>query len=212
MHDEGAPGDDPYMTPLTHTNAGIAAVGLYRIDPTASSVTFKTRHLFGLGRARGSFELKDGEIHVAGPVGASWAEARVSTASFQTGSSARDSAVLSRRLLDACGYPFITFSSTAVDSANEARALHGQLTVCGTTAPLDLNIQELETGTAGLRLRATSRVDRYAFGVTKAKGWAGRRRPTLQITAPRERCGLKELRGARASTMSTLERWSSHGR
>ena len=27
---------------------------------------------------------------------------------------------------------------------------------------------------AGLRLRAASQVDRHDFGVTKAKGWAGR--------------------------------------
>jgi polyisoprenoid-binding protein YceI len=174
MHDPNAPGDDSYMTHLTQTAAGISAVGLYRIEPTTSSVTFKTCHLFGVGRVRGSFELKDGEIHVADPVSGSWAEARVSTASFQTGNSARDSAVLSRRLLDACEHPSITFTSTALDSANEAWALHGQLTVCGTTAPLDLEIDELEATTAGLRLRATCRVDRYAFGVTKAKGWAGR--------------------------------------
>ena len=73
---------------------------------------------------------------------------------------------------------FITFTAAAPSglgpgSFNEAWALHGQLTICGTTAPLDLTIEELEATTAGLRLRATSQVDRYDFGVTKAKGWAG---------------------------------------
>ena len=179
MHEPGAPGDDAYMTPPTQSIAGISAVGLYRIDPTNSSITFKTRHLFGLGRVRGSFELHDGEIHFADPVSGSWVEARVSTASFQTGSSARDSSVLSSRLLDAYGHPFITFTAAAppglgLGSFNEAWALRGQLTVCGTTAPLGLTIEELEATTAGLRLRATCQVDRYDFGVTKAKGWAGR--------------------------------------
>ncbi len=31
-----------------------------RIDPARSTVTFKTRHFFGLGRARGSFEFSEG--------------------------------------------------------------------------------------------------------------------------------------------------------
>ena len=61
MHEAGAPGDDAYMTPSTQSMAGISAVGLYRVDPTTSSITFKTRHLFGLGRVRGRLELHDGK-------------------------------------------------------------------------------------------------------------------------------------------------------
>jgi polyisoprenoid-binding protein YceI len=191
MHEAGAPGDDAYMTPSTLSMAGISAVGLYRVDPTTSSITFKTRHLFGLGRVRGRFELHDGEIHVADPVSGSWAEARVGTASFRTGNSARDAAVLSSRLLDAYGHPFITFTAAAPPglgpgSFNREWALHGQLTVCGTTAPLILAIEHLGATTGGLRLRATSQVDRYDFGVTKAKGWAGRRlQLSVEVVATR---------------------------
>ncbi len=122
IREPGAPGDDAYMTPPTQGMAGISALGLYRIDPATSSITFKTRHLFGLGRVCGSFELHDGEIHVAGPVSGSWAEARVSTASFRTGNSARDSSVLSSRLLDAYGHPFITFTATAPPGSDRARS------------------------------------------------------------------------------------------
>jgi polyisoprenoid-binding protein YceI len=179
MHEPGAPGDYAYMTPSTQSMAEISAVGLYRVDPTTSSITFKTRHLFGLGRVRGRFELHDGEIHVADPVSGSWAAARISTASFRTRNPARDAAVLSSRLLDAYRHPFITFTAAAPPelgpgSFDQEWALHGQLTVCGTTAALDLTIEHLEATTGGLRLRATSQVDRYDFGVTKAKGWAGR--------------------------------------
>ena len=33
----------------------IPATGTYRIDPSGSSVSFTTRHLFGLGVVRGTF-------------------------------------------------------------------------------------------------------------------------------------------------------------
>ena len=151
MHDSNAPGDDSYMTHLTQIAAGKSAVGLYRIDPVTSSVTFKTRHLFGLGPVRGSFELKDGEIHVADPVSGSWAEARVSTASFQTGNSAREHGGTVSPAARRLRAPLHHFHSTALDSANEAWALHGQLTVCGMAAPLDLEIDEVEVTTTGLR-------------------------------------------------------------
>ena len=71
-------------------------------------------------------------IRVADPVSGSWAEARISTASFRTGNSARDSAVLSSRLLDAYWHRFITSTAAAPPglgpgSFNEAWELHGHI-------------------------------------------------------------------------------------
>jgi polyisoprenoid-binding protein YceI len=164
-----------YMTkPFELTTPDVLPVGCYCIDPSRSEVTFKTRHLFGLGGVRGRFELNEGEIHIADPVGGSSARAQVVTASFHTGNSARDAAVLSSRLLDAHRHPFIFFASTGLDYADERWALRGNLTVRGTTRALSLIVEELEAVPAGLRLCASSRVDRYDFDMTNARGWAGR--------------------------------------
>jgi polyisoprenoid-binding protein YceI len=36
--------------------------GHYNIDPSRSQVTFATRHLFGLGRVKGSFAIRGGTV------------------------------------------------------------------------------------------------------------------------------------------------------
>lgn len=45
-------------------------VGTHCIAPARSSVSFTTRHFFGLGRITGSLAVVDGEIHVADPLDA----------------------------------------------------------------------------------------------------------------------------------------------
>lgn len=53
----------------------IPATGTYRIDPADSSVSFTTRHLFGLGAVEGTFGVLSGEVTIADPVTASTARA-----------------------------------------------------------------------------------------------------------------------------------------
>ena len=63
----------------------IPATGTYRIDPAGSSVSFTTRHLFGLGVVRGTFGVLSGEVTIADPVTASTARAVIDAASFSGG-------------------------------------------------------------------------------------------------------------------------------
>ena len=89
--------------------------GHYVIDPDRSRVTFATRHLFGLGRVRGSFGIRGGTADVADPVAASAIYAEVETASFRTKSRQRDHAVLSPRFLDPAGHPVMIFRSDRIE-------------------------------------------------------------------------------------------------
>ena len=50
------------------TTVSIPPAGTYKVDPGASSVTFATRHMFGLGGVTGSFKLLSGEITIADPL------------------------------------------------------------------------------------------------------------------------------------------------
>src|SRR6266851_8271011 len=68
----------------------IPATGTYRIDPSGSSVSFTTRHLFGLGVVRGTFGVLSGEVTIADPVTASTARAVIDAASFSSGHTQRD--------------------------------------------------------------------------------------------------------------------------
>src|SRR6516162_9492594 len=92
--------------------------GHYNIDPDRSRVTFATRHLFGLGRVRGSFAIRGGTADIADPIAASAISAEIETASFRTGNRQRDHSVLSPRFLDPAGHPVITFQSDRIDAAD----------------------------------------------------------------------------------------------
>ena len=64
------------MTDTTSAAAvQIPAVGTCQLDPAASTVTFATRHLFGLGAVKGTFRLISGQITIADPVTSSTASA-----------------------------------------------------------------------------------------------------------------------------------------
>jgi polyisoprenoid-binding protein YceI len=168
--------------PDTAAAVQIPAAGTYRIDPAASSLTFATRHMFGLGAVKGSFRLVSGEITIADPVTVSAASAVIDAASFHTGSAARDKAVKSASFLHIAEHPQITFRSTELARDGGTWKLSGQITARGTTAPAELTVTEARTDEDGPVIRATTRVDRYAHGITKKKGMAGRYLD-LEITA-----------------------------
>jgi polyisoprenoid-binding protein YceI len=160
--------------------------GRYRIDAERSTVTFTTRHLFGLAPVHGTVALRDGTIRVADPVTASSVQARAAASTFRSGSQARDAAVLSPRLLDAQAHPSLTFTSTDLARVPDDEAgqwlLRGELEVRGVTCPFEVHLSGLsvgrttQIGAAGGTLRASARfrVDRYAFGITAYRGLAAR--------------------------------------
>ena len=107
--------------------------GHYDIDPDRSRVTFATRHLFGLGRVKGSFAVRRGSADIADPLEVSAIYADIDTASFRTNSRQRDRSVLSPRFLDAAGHPVMTFRSDRI--AAEDQALTGTLTCAARPGP-----------------------------------------------------------------------------
>ena len=174
-------------SPITQPAAIAApAPGTYRIEAERSAIAFTTRHLFGLGVVHGSFQLREGEIHVTDPVHESSARAKISAASFRTGNASRDSAARSARLLDTGAHPDITFISRRLDQADGRWVLRGLLSVRGKARPVDVLIEEAQASGPELCLRASVLLDRYDFGITKAKGLAARHlRGRLDVVAHR---------------------------
>jgi polyisoprenoid-binding protein YceI len=160
----------PSVTP----GIGQLDIGDFIIDPQLSTVTLRTRHLFGLGRVRGVVELGRGAIHVANPLTRSTTQASILAATFRTGNAVRDSVVRSPRMLDAATHPTITFDSNGLEQVDNRWVLHGFLSVRGVNRPVDLDLSKVENTKGGLRVIAVTRVDRYAFGLTKSKGLASR--------------------------------------
>jgi polyisoprenoid-binding protein YceI len=166
---------------MTHTSPAtskaslhVPTAGRYHLDPGRSSVTFRTRHLFGLGTVTGTLAITSGEISIDPELLHATATATISAASFSSGNRARDRDARSPRFLHTDQYPDITFRAGGLGHDQDRWMLAGELTVRGVTSPVTLAISSVEPTGSGFRARATTRIDRYACGVTKAKGVAAR--------------------------------------
>ncbi len=152
----------------------IPAAGTYRLDPQASSISFATRHFFGLAAVTGTFRLVSGDITIVDPVTSSTASAVIDATSFHTGNAARDKDIKSANFLHAGEHPQISFASSDVVLDGDRWLVRGQITVRGVSAPAELVVTEAHADENGLFVKATTRIDRYAQGLTKKKGLAGR--------------------------------------
>ena len=149
--------------------------GTYEVDPGLSSLTFTTRHMFGLGRVTGTFQVESGRITIAEPVTYSTARAVVEARSFRTGTTRRDDHVRSPAFLHAERHPDIRFESTRVARGDAgAWVVKGLLTVRGHQAPVELTVDSLSVENGSLRISASTTVDRYRHGLTASKGLAAR--------------------------------------
>jgi polyisoprenoid-binding protein YceI len=156
------------------TTVTVPAPGRYRLDATRSTIAVRTKHFFGLGTVDGTFELSGGEFVVAQRIEDSRVVATAAAASFDSGNSGRDKRVSSRAFLDARDHPDFTFTSRSVVRTGNAWTAQGTLTVRGQGAPCELTVTDTEERPDGLAVVATGTVDRYAHGITGARGFAGR--------------------------------------
>jgi polyisoprenoid-binding protein YceI len=145
-------------------------LGRYHIDPDGSSVTFRTRHLFGLAPVRGRFAVRAGTVDVSEPLTGSRVYAEIDAASFHTGNPLRDARVRSAGFLGADEHPVLAFSSKGLDG----RLLAGTLTVRDVTRPVSVRAEVTGVSPGSFTARATVRIDRHDFGVTASRGLAGR--------------------------------------
>ena len=142
----------------------------YTIDTDASTLHFRSRHLFGLLPVRGTFAVRSGRVDVAEPAGGSKVSVEVDAGSFHTGNDRRDGDVRSAKFLDTARHPLMTFVSDRV----EGTEIVGRLTARGVERPVTLRVEETTVSGDGFTARATARIDRTEFGVTAAPGMAGR--------------------------------------
>ncbi|MER6379482.1 YceI family protein [Streptomyces sp. NPDC001250] len=87
-------------------------LGRYAIDTDSSSLSFKSRHLFGLLPVRGTFAIRGGTVEVTEPLSGSRVHAEIDAVSLRTGNAQRDATVRSAKFLDTDRYPLITSPPT----------------------------------------------------------------------------------------------------
>jgi polyisoprenoid-binding protein YceI len=162
------------MSEHSSLTSQILPAGTYRFDLRRSSVTFVTRHMFGMGKVTGSMAIEGGEVLVEAAPEQSQVTARVGAATFSTGSKQRDKQVKSRMFLDAAAHPTLGFASDLITAEGERWVIHGLLAVRGESVPVAFVITHVHAGETGIQIKAEARIDRYAHGITKMKGMAAR--------------------------------------
>jgi polyisoprenoid-binding protein YceI len=146
--------------------------GRYKLHPELSTVAF-TAKKFGVFTIRGTVRVESGTFTVAVPLEHSRLHAVLAADSFKTPMAKRDEHVKSATLLDVATYPRIEFDSTEVVAAPDGTwSVRGLLAVHGQVAPATLSVAAASTEGALVRVRATARVDRRAFGVTALRAAA----------------------------------------
>jgi polyisoprenoid-binding protein YceI len=147
--------------------------GQRRLDADHTTITFHTRHLFGLAAVGGTMRVHQGLVSISDEGHATGA-ITIDADSFDSGNTRRDTDVAGPRFLDAEQYPLITFRPTRLVPTDHGWRLDGDLTVRAKSQKVSLSITSIESVGDGLRVRCTARIDRYAFGLTAARGMAAR--------------------------------------
>jgi polyisoprenoid-binding protein YceI len=119
--------------------------GTYNVDASHSSVGFEVRHM-GIATVRGAFRRFAGTIDTSGetPV----LNGTVEVASVDTGDENRDGHLTAPDFFDAEQYPEIAFHTTSLaDTADGQVKLAGEITIKGTSLPIELTGTAADGGT-----------------------------------------------------------------
>ena len=97
-----------------HASDTFAAIvpppGTYTLDPEQTTIRANVKAMFGLFTVHGTLRLKSGQVSIAPDPAGSSVRAIIDAASYASGNATRDADVLSPGLLDARGFPEITFT------------------------------------------------------------------------------------------------------
>jgi polyisoprenoid-binding protein YceI len=141
--------------------------GTWRVDTSASELTFRSRGVFGLVPVRGTFTAYEGELQVAGSDVRG--ELRIEATSLDTKHKKRDHHLRSPDFFHVSEYPTVSFSLLELlPSANGEFRLTGTLRIRENELRLETPVQAARLGADRLRLETRLSVDRAAAGI----GWS----------------------------------------
>jgi polyisoprenoid-binding protein YceI len=145
--------------------------GAWTIDPAHSTIAVTAQHL-GMSSVHGRFGEFGGRIDIASVLEASTVTAEIKAGSIETGNSMRDDHLRSPDFLDIERYPAIAYQGARLSAAGPDRwTVHGHLTLCGTSRPVDLSLSYLGIspdpwGGTRAAFRAVTGLHRDDFGIT----------------------------------------------
>ena len=158
-HATGVPaGDSP--------DSVLAGPSTWVLDPPQSSVSLRSKSMWGLVTVRGAFSELAGNAEIL-PGGAARARLEIGAASLNTKNAKRDRHLASADFFNAAEYPSIVADLTSATRTGDRVDVTGTLTVAGETRPLSFTASLADVGPAGFTLRADGVVvDRADYGIT----------------------------------------------
>ena len=143
--------------------------GTWTIDPSHSEVGFSVRHLM-VSKVKGNFETFEGTVTIGDDPLASSVQVEVDLSSINTRDAQRDGHLRSSDFFEVETHPKMTFTSTKVEPAGSNYKVTGDLTIKGTTKPVELDLEFNGVhpdpwGGTRAGFSATTEISRKAFGV-----------------------------------------------
>lgn len=159
-----APGEDP----TTHLTSGVWE-GQWALDPSRSSVGFRSTSFWGLVKVKGQFSTLRGEGSL-GADGSGTGRLVIDASSVNTGNKKRDDHLRSKDFFDAAAHPEITYVASAVARAGERRVrVTGNLTILDQTRSLEIDALLEDADSTGATVVSTGQLDRSAWGIAFRK-------------------------------------------
>ncbi len=163
--------DTTDTTTRDYNGIKIPLSGTYDLDKAHTTVEFVARHLM-ITKVRGRFDKFDGSFVIADDPKQSSVEVTIDASSISTNEESRDGHLRSGDFLEVDKYPKITYKGTSVDlNSDDTGVIHGELTIRGTTKPVDLHLEfegagNTPMGDYRVGFSATGEIDREQFGLT----------------------------------------------
>jgi polyisoprenoid-binding protein YceI len=154
--------------PTSHLING-AWAGDWVLDPSRSSVGFRSTSLWGLVKVKGTFSSVRGEGSL-GSDGEVTGRVVIDATSVDTGKAKRDNHLRSDDFFHAATHPEITYAVSAITPVGAGRVrVTGDLTILDQTRPLELNATLEEADADAATVVTTGELDRSAWGISFKK-------------------------------------------
>jgi polyisoprenoid-binding protein YceI len=139
--------------------------GVWKLEPSQSSVSLRSRSMWGLLPVKGAFGRVSGD-GVVSPRGHATGTISVATASVDTKNNKRDTHLRSADFFDSENYPYIVFTVGAMTLTDGGVTIAGTLRVRDSTQALDLPARVFAPSDDVVHLDAEVVIDRSDFGLT----------------------------------------------
>lgn len=165
---------------------------VWHFDPAYSTVEFVVRNLWY--NVKGRFNVLEGILVLdENDIRRSSVTATLKANSIDTGNKRRDAHLQSSDFFDAEKFPEIEFKSSRIERGKDRDSLDvdGTLTIKDKHVPIALAVNEMDrsrspNGEEFVYYSATTKLDRFAFGIDYGRGFIGRRlNVTINIQASR---------------------------